>query len=81
MQLLFTVFVMLAGQPQPVVMDYADLGDVTHEECRAQGEATASALMSFHPMCQARQCFTLLRCKDLDEGARDVVPEEAGDLI
>ena len=63
MQLLFTIFVVMAGQPQPVVMDYMDLGQVTAEECRVQGHATATALMGLHPQCQGRQCYALLRCK------------------
>ena len=74
MQLLFTVFVMLSGQPQPVVMDYMDLGQVTAEECRAHGHTTASALMGLHPACQAQQCFTLLRCK-----GGEAAPEEVGE--
>lgn len=80
MQLLFTVFVMLAGQPHPVVMDYMDLGQVTAEECRVHGQTTATALMGLHPMCQARQCFTLLRCKEVD-GAPVAAPDEAGDAV
>ena len=79
MQLLFTVFVMLSGQPQPVVMDYMDLGQVTAEECRAQGQTTATALMGLHPLCQARQCFTLLRCKGGTETVSETV--DLGDAI
>ena len=77
MTLLFTVFLMVAGQPQPVVMDYVDLGQVTAEECRAEGQTTAMDLMALHPACQARQCFTLLRCKA--EGVD--APDDAGDAI
>ena len=64
MELIFTVFMMLSSGPLPVVMDYADLGDVTIEECRASGEAMGSALMSMQPQCRARRCYTLLRCRD-----------------
>lgn len=79
MQLLFTVFVMLSGQPQPVLMDYMDLGQVTTEECRAHGQSTAAALMGLHPLCHAQQCFTLLRCKGGTETVSETV--DLGDAI
>ena len=64
MELLFTVFMMLSSGPIPVVMDYADLGDVTIEECQASGQTMGMALMSTQPQCHMTRCYTLLRCRD-----------------
>lgn len=73
MELIFTVFMMLSGQPFPVVMDYADLGDVTIEECQASGRTMGMALMSTQPQCRAAVCYTLTRCRDTTE------PSEPGE--